>query len=426
MRLSAAVRKRAPWLSHLPAGWRLASLEQLVDPKRPICYGVVQPGDHSADGVPLIRSGDVRDGEIAEGLRTISKAIADAYRRSRLDGGEIVVSLVGDPGQAARVPRDLAGANIARQVGLLAITDAKLAAYVECYLNSPVGRTILLTPIVGSAQQVINLADLKKTAIAIPPRSLLSKTVELAGFLNTESANLKKLEQSKQALKRGLMQQLLTGQKRFPEFVKSEGRHPGQFGTVPQDWHVVHIGDIAHEVKTRGEANGAVVYSCTKHAGLVPSLEYFGKQVFSRNLDGYKRLQAGDFAYATNHIEEGSIGLLREGLPPGLVSPMYTVFRPTDRVNPEFLFALLKTESYRRVFETRMSASVDRRGSLRWNEFSRIRIGLPSTEEQDRIAETLLLADQEIDQLARQRELIFAYKRGLLSKLLSGEIPVPA
>jgi type I restriction enzyme S subunit len=169
-----------------------------------------------------------------------------------------------------------------------------------------------------------------------------------------------------------------------------------------------------------------VVYSVTKHDGLVPSLEYFGKQVFSRNLDGYKRLQAGDFAYATNHIEEGSIGLLREGQPPGLVSPMYTVFRPTERVDPEFLFALLKTESYRRVFETRMSASVDRRGSLRWKGFARIKVALPSLDEQRRIATTLRLVDQEIELLAALRDQIALQKRALLSKLLSGEIPVPA
>jgi type I restriction enzyme S subunit len=221
------------------------------------------------------------------------------------------------------------------------------------------------------------------------------------------------------------MQQLLTGRKRFPEFAESTDRQPGQFGTVPKDWTVVHIGDIASEVGTRGAVDGSVVYSCTKHDGLVPSLEYFGKQVFSRNLESYKRLQAGDFAYATNHIEEGSIGLLREGQSPGLVSPMYTVFRPNDRVNPEFLFALLKTESYRRVFETRMSASVDRRGSLRWHEFSRIKIGLPSVAEQDRIAEVLRLVDLEIDQLARLHELIEAQRRALLSRLLSGSLTVP-
>ena len=172
--------------------------------------------------------------------------------------------------------------------------------------------------------------------------------------------------------------------------------------------------------------SGSVVYSCTKHQGLVPSLKYFGKQVFSRNLAGYKRLETGDFAYATNHIEEGSIGLLRDGEPPGLVSPMYTVFRPNSRVNPEYLFALLKTESYRRVFERRTSASVDRRGSLRWKEFSRIRVGLPALEEQDRIASTLRLMNAEVHQLDQLHNLIDQQKRALLSRLLDGDHSIPS
>ena len=158
----------------------------------------------------------------------------------------------------------------------------------------------------------------------------------------------------------------------------------------------------------------------------MPSLEYFGKQIFSRNLESYKRVRTGDCVYATNHIEEGSIGLLRDGQRPGLVSPMYTVFRPAVRVNPEFLYALLKTESYRRVFEIRMSASVDRRGSLRWNQFGLIKVGLPSIQEQDRIVRVLKLADSEFDQLTRLHELIKSQKHALLSKLMSGSLQVPA
>ena len=272
----------------------------------------------------------------------------------------------------------------------------------------------------------LNNKHLYRCAIWIPTIGAQRKIANVLSQFDEVLAGLSRVVEAKRTYKRGLMQQLFTGKRRFPEFLQSTDRQSGQFGAVPKDWRVVHISEIAEEVKTRGEVDGAVVYSCTKHAGLVPSLEYFGKQVFSRDLKSYKRLQAGDFAYATNHIEEGSIGLLREGQPPGLVSPMYTVFRPTESVNPEFLFALLKTESYRRVFETRMSATVDRRGSLRWNEFSRIKIGLPSIKEQGRIAEALLLADREINQLIQQRKLIEQYKRGLLSKLLSGEIQVPA
>jgi type I restriction enzyme S subunit len=271
----------------------------------------------------------------------------------------------------------------------------------------------------------VRKSDIEDQRLPVPSEAEQRRIVEFLSLVEGTAGGLDGLLHAKRNFKRGLMQQLLSGRKRFPEFVRSGDRQPGQFGTIPNDWTVVHISDIASEVGTRGAVDGSVVYSCTKHDGLVPSLEYFGKQVFSRNLDGYKRLQAGDFAYATNHIEEGSIGLLREGQPPGLVSPMYTVFRPDDRVNPEFLFALLKTESYRRVFETRMSASVDRRGSLRWHDFSRIKIGLPSVAEQDRIAEVLRLVDLEIEQLAQLHELIEAQRRALLSRLLSGSLAIP-
>jgi type I restriction enzyme S subunit len=271
----------------------------------------------------------------------------------------------------------------------------------------------------------VRKSDIEDQRWPVPHIAAQRRIVSVLGLAEGETLILKTLIETKTTFKRGLIHQLLTGQKRFPQFVKSKDRQPGEFGTVPKDWAVVCIGEIAKEVKTRGAVAGSVVYSCTKHDGLVPSLEYFGKQVFSRNLDGYKRLQVGDFAYATNHIEEGSIGLLRDGDAPGLVSPMYTVFRPTDRIHPEYLFALLKTESYRRVFESRMSASVDRRGSLRWREFSGIRIGLPSIEEQQRIVDILRLVNSEIDLLAALREKIVLQKRVLLSRLLSGDLPLP-
>ncbi|NLT31675.1 MAG: restriction endonuclease subunit S, partial [Propionibacterium sp.] len=63
------------------------------------------------------------------------------------------------------------------------------------------------------------------------------------------------------------------------------------------------------------------VYSVTKHAGFVPSLEYFSKQVFSRDLAAYRVVEPGDFAYATIHLDEGSIGIAPVR---ALISPMYT------------------------------------------------------------------------------------------------------
>ena len=84
-------------------------------------------------------------------------------------------------------------------------------------------------------------------------------------------------------------------------------------------------------------------------------------------------------------VNEGSIGLL-EHVDSGIVSPIYIVFR-TDphKVFAPYLYALFKTETYRHIFAMATNASVDRRGSLRWKEFSSIRVPLPSLDEQKRM-----------------------------------------
>jgi type I restriction enzyme S subunit len=190
-------------------------------------------------------------------------------------------------------------------------------------------------------------------------------------------------------------------------------------------WDEVRIYEIADELSERcGDRTDITVLSCTKHEGLVDSLAYFGKQVFGNDLSNYKVVHSYDFAYATNHIEEGSIGLLthREM---GLVSPMYTVFRTRPAIHDRFLYWILKSEHYRQHFESLTSASVDRRGGLRWAEFSAIKIPFPPFEEQRAIADILDTSQEEIDLLMAMREQIQRQKRGLMQKLLTGQIRVP-
>src|SRR5438128_1303555 len=92
-------------------------------------------------------------------------------------------------------------------------------------------------------------------------------------------------------------------------------------------------------------------------------------QTCSEDLSAYKLVRRGQFAYATNHIEEGSIGL-QDICDVGLVSPMYTVFKvDEDQVDTSFLFRLLKTETYRQIFASATHSSIDRRGALRWAGF---------------------------------------------------------
>ena len=106
----------------------------------------------------------------------------------------------------------------------------------------------------------------------------------------------------------------------------------------------------------------------------------------------------------------------------GLVSPIYAVFRfDSTVVLQDYAFAVLKTGLYRHIFEVSTSSSVDRRGSLRWGEFSKIPFPVPSLAEQQAIIEVLQTAKAEIDATSAEIAAVTRQKRGLMQKLLTGE-----
>jgi len=153
----------------IPVEWDVRSLEELsVDN---ITYGVVQPGPEVADGIPLVRGGDVKDGRISSTLRTISRDVSNQFARTVLRGGELLVSLVGYPGETAIASSKLEGANIARQVGLVRLNDNALPNFVQQYLASPSGKKVLLGGMIGSAQQVVNLSALREVDVPIPSQA---------------------------------------------------------------------------------------------------------------------------------------------------------------------------------------------------------------------------------------------------------------
>lgn len=187
----------------------------------------------------------------------------------------------------------------------------------------------------------------------------------------------------------------------------------------------VQIGDIAAQTSDQAgeQFESYDVLSCTKHAGLVLSDDYFDRQVYSNDRRNYKIVLAGEFAYATNHLEEGSIGQNTSGVA-GIVSPMYTTFRAQE-VDAIYLRLVLKTERLRREFERRTPASVSRRGGLRWSDFSEIRIPIYAANGQAAIAERLLAFENELEVQTKLADKWRNQKRGLMQKLLSGDWPVP-
>jgi len=275
-----------------------------------------------------------------------------------------------------------------------------------------------------SAIPQINNKHINPYIIPLPPLPEQKKIAEILSTWDKAIDQNRKLINAKIRMKKALMQQLLTGKKRLSGFSQVTNRKANKFFDIPADWNCPRIRDIAEEISERNNnRDNLTVMTCSKHKGFVESTEYFGKQVFSEDTSNYKIIQHNYFSFPANHVEEGSIGLLSSH-DIGIVSPIYTVFKFNERVLPEYMYAVFKSETFRHIFAMSTNASVNRRGSLRWKEFSLIRVPLPTLEEQQRINDIIKILEKEIKGHEVKLKALEKQKRGLMQKLLTGEIRV--
>ena len=176
------------------------------------------------------------------------------------------------------------------------------------------------------------------------------------------------------------------------------------------------LGELIAPSGKRAGAETAPVYSVTKHHGFVRSDKYFTKRVFSDDLSSYKLVQKGDFAYATIHLDEGSIGRAPES---ALISPMYTVFTVDDsRVDPGYLLRYMKSPIALQRYATLGRGTAERRKSISLDSLGRLDVPLPPLPEQRRIAAILDEADALRTKRRESLELFEALAPTRVSELI--------
>lgn len=205
--------KESP-LGWIPKEWDAVELNELVDQRRPIVYGILMPGYGWAGGIPVVKVKDIVDGQICtENLLLTSPQIDREYSRSRLQGGDLLFTIRGTVGRTAFVPAMLNQANITQDTARLAINGID-ARFVRAFLQMPTATRFIAIHTLGVAVQGINLRDVRRIPIARPPAAEatdLSNHIDAnSQRLDGESRNLAKLN----LVKSGLMDDLLTGRVR--------------------------------------------------------------------------------------------------------------------------------------------------------------------------------------------------------------------
>lgn len=154
-------------------------LQSLCESNRGITYGVIKLGEEVENGIPCLRTSNVRKRKIVtKGMKRIAGELSREYERTILNGGEVLVNVRGTLGGVAVVPEEMAGWNISREVAMVPIDTCKVNAdYIALWISSPASEKWLHGNTRGAAYQGINLSDLRKLPVALPAREVQDELV---------------------------------------------------------------------------------------------------------------------------------------------------------------------------------------------------------------------------------------------------------
>jgi len=179
--LAAAVSGRlVKGVSFAPTTQEIVKFEEILKDKKKLSYGVLKPGDFDESGTPMIRVMDI--GEWGEFKNTdvfkISKKLSQEYKRTIVEKGDIVLSVMATIGRSAIVPETLEGANVNRALAVIKLREGVMPEYVQLQLLSPFFQEAFVNKQIGSAQKRINLSDLRKFDIWLPDNETQSQIVQ--------------------------------------------------------------------------------------------------------------------------------------------------------------------------------------------------------------------------------------------------------
>lgn len=198
----------------IPTRWEISSLQDLC--KEDVTYGIVQAGPHVDDGVPYIKTGDMTDGKLElEGLSRTSPEIAEDYDRSRIRTGELVITIRATVGVVHQVPRELDGGNLTQGTARISPKSSIDNRYLLWAIRSNLVQSLIDARTKGSTFNEITLRTLRNVPIPHPvslkeQNKIAERMDAIQEKLDKERSYLMNLQE----LKRGLMQDLLTGKVR--------------------------------------------------------------------------------------------------------------------------------------------------------------------------------------------------------------------
>ncbi|MCP4104165.1 MAG: hypothetical protein GY749_01285 [Desulfobacteraceae bacterium] len=279
------------------------------------------------------------------------------------------------------------------------------------YLESYRGKFEMLRFARQVAVSGIAGSDIQKYVFPLPPLTEQKKIAQILSTWDKAIELTEKLIQAKKRLKKGLMQQLLTGKKRFGEF-KNE------------NWNIF---------KLKEKVDKFIVPMRDKPKTFKGTIPWCRIEDFEgKYLSGSKSNQCVDQetikemrlkVYPVGTVLcscSANLGICAITKVPLITNQTFIGLFPNKYLNEEFLYYQLTFNS---VNLNKLSTGTTI-SYLSREEFENFSIKIPSLAEQKKIASVLSACDKELKLLNKKLEALKQQKKGLMQKLLTGQVRV--
>ena len=264
----------------------------------------------------------------------------------------------------------------------------------------------------GSGQPLITAGMLKRMFVIYPPyeeQELINSVLKL---WDTAIEKQSELIENFKLRKRALMQQLLTGKKRLPEF--------------NGEWKRKKLGDIAERVTRKNEEDNKNVVTISAQQGFVIQTDFFNKSVASETLDNYYLVHKDEFCYNKSYSNGYPMGAIKRltAFDKAVVTTLYICFRlkESSNINIDFFEQYCESGIFNKELVKVANEGGRAHGLLNVtpSDFFNMHMKIPSIEEQKAIATVLVNADKEIELANKKLNNLQSQKRGLMQQLLTG------
>jgi len=404
----------------IPVEWEVVKLETICD----VRDGTHDSPKYQQNGIPFITSKHLTDNGIDfSDVNYISnKDHTNFSKRSLVENGDILFGMIGTIGKPLIVNYDFEFS--IKNIALLKFNN-------NIKLNNFFTLNLLKSTIIykqfsklsnGGVQSFIALGMIRSLKIPLPP---LKEQEKIADILSTADEKIDAIAsqiEKAETLKKGLLQKLLSEGIGHSEFKDSE------LGKIPESWEVVELPHITDKITSGGTPsrkkaeyfeNGTVNW--IKTGELRDCYIYNSKEKITE--DAVANSSAKVFPVDTLLIAMYGATIGR------------TAYLKTECSTNQACCAIIFNQSiadpyfYWKYFHFIKDDLISQgRGAgqpnISQSIIKTLLIPLPPLKEQKQIADILSTADEKLEVLRAKKQMYETLKKGLLQKLLSGEVRV--